>query len=550
MDPTQIADRYWDTHVAEFQLYNLYLGEFRHLEKWDDISAEGTARVTAAFESIRDEASAAAEAAGGTAKDLAETVAAAAEMNAAELAWSAELLLPNLQSGLVSLLLPGVHMQPLRTKEDGERYLEKLRNFPAFIGQAIARLESGAASGVVPTDFNTAATIERVHELVASGDLRVRFASQPAPSDAEAGDWTERLEAAVDEHIVPAINAYVEALRDFTLPVARPADRPGLCHLPGGDAVYSRLASAYTSLDLDPESIHQVGLEQVARLEDEYRQIAGPLLETSDLNQIYLRLRTGEGFHHTTADAVVADAMRCLEKARAVMGEWFGTLPVTDCVGSPIDIGAMAYYRSPSEDLSTPGQFFFNTADPSAWATFQVAAIAYHEAIPGHHLDTALAMENRGLHDVHRKVYLPAYGEGWALYTERLADEMGLYEDDWERVGMLMGDSLRACRLVVDTGMHALGWSRDKAIDYVLAHSPMALHEITEEIDRYIGNPGQALAYMLGRLEIDDMRATAQLELGDRFDIKGFHDAILGSGTLPLGTLRRRVKAWAANTAA
>ncbi len=550
MTPTQIADRYWEAHLREFHFYNLYLGELRHLEKWDDVSPEGTERVAAEFEQIRDEAREAAVLADGAERDLAETVAAAAEMNAAELTWSAELLLPNLQSGLVSFLLPGIHMQPLRSAEDGDRYLQKLCNFATFIDQAVSRLEAGAGSGLVPTDFNTAATVARIEQLVTSGDLAARLTSQPAPSENPASDWADRLAATVGQYFVPAMDAYADALRTTTLPAARPVERPGLCHLAGGDEVYARLAGAYTSLDLDPESIHQVGLEQVARLEDEYRQIAGPLLGTSDLDQIYLKLRTGEGFHHTSADSVVADAMRCLAKAKAAMGDWFGTLPVTDCVGSPIDVGAMAYYRSPSDDLSVPGQFFFNTADPSAWAKFQVAAIAYHEAIPGHHLDTALAMENRALHDVHRKVYLPAFGEGWALYTERLAEEMGLYEDDWERIGMLMGDSLRACRLVVDTGLHALGWSRDKAIEYVLAHSPMALHEITEEIDRYIGNPGQALAYMLGRLEIDDMRATAERELGERFDIKGFHGAILGSGTLPLETLRRRVKTWAAGLAA
>jgi uncharacterized protein (DUF885 family) len=197
-------------------------------------------------------------------------------------------------------------------------------------------------------------------------------------------------------------------------------------------------------------------------------------------------------------------------------------------------------------DGSTPGQFFFNTAEPSAWATFQVAATAYHEAIPGHHLDTALSMENPDLHDVQRLIYIPAYGEGWALYTERLADEMGLYESDWERVGMLMGDSLRACRLVVDTGLHALGWSRQQAIDFVVEHSPMSLHEITEEIDRYIGLPGQALSYMLGRLHIVELRRRSEETLGDRFDIKGFHDAVLGNGTVPLGTLTRRIEEWMA----
>ena len=177
------------------------------------------------------------------------------------------------------------------------------------------------------------------------------------------------------------------------------------------------------------------------------------------------------------------------------------------------------------------------------WATFQVAAIAFHESIPGHHLQLALAMENEGVHDLHRHLYLPGFGEGWGLYTERLCDEMGLYADDWERVGMLFADSLRACRLVVDTGMHALGWTRQQAIDYMVDHSPMAVYEIEQEIDLYIGAPGQATSYMMGRLEIDSIRADAEVRLGEAFDIKAFHDAVLSNGMVPLPVLRRIVEA-------
>ena len=211
-----------------------------------------------------------------------------------------------------------------------------------------------------------------------------------------------------------------------------------------------------------------------------------------------------------------------------------------------ITAGALAFYSPPSDDGSQPGTFFFNVGDPSAWGTFQLQAIAYHEGVPGHHFQVARALETDGLHPVHTKIFLPAYGEGWGLYTERLADEMGLYTTEWDRVGMLTADVMRACRLVVDTGLHALGWSRQQAIDYLLSHSPLAPQMAEPEVDRYIGMPGQATSYMIGRLEIDDIRAEAEATAGDRFDIAGFHDVVLGHGSVPLPTLRRRVEAWAA----
>lgn len=544
MNAQEIADRYWEFHLREFQFYNLNLGELTYLERWDDLSPEGVERVRRELAVIAAEAARIAENATGADRDLAETVVAGAEMNASEKRWIAELAVPNLQSGLVSWLLPLVTMQPLHTAEDGERYLTKIGSFPVLVDQIEEGLRAGAAAGVVPTALNTAATIAKIDELLATAESRARFVGQPSPTEIDADRWRTRLGQVVEKSMIPAIARFADVLRTVTLPVGRPEDRPGLCHLDGGDEVYRERARTYTTLDLSPTEIHRIGEEQVASIEAEYRALAGPLLGTDRLDEIYHRLRTDSSLHHRSAEAVVADAMRCLAKAEAAMGKWFGRLPQAPCLGSPIDVGAMAYYRSPSEDGTQPGQFFFNTADPSAWYTFQVAAIAYHEAIPGHHLDIALSLEKRDLHDVHRKVFLPAFGEGWALYTERLADEMGLYENDWERVGMLMGDSLRACRLVVDTGIHAFGWSRQRAIDYMVEHSPMSLHEITEEVDRYIGLPGQALSYMLGRLEIVDMRRRAEKLLGDRFDIRAFHDTALGSGSLSLRTLRRRVDEW------
>ena len=227
------------------------------------------------------------------------------------------------------------------------------------------------------------------------------------------------------------------------------------------------------------------------------------------------------------------------------MGDWFGKLPQADCVVRETPSGPTAFYFRPAADGSRPGTFFVNTADPTRWHTFEIESMAYHEGIPGHHLQLAIAGELEGVPEFRKHAHVTAYAEGWGLYTERLADEMGLYSGPLERIGMLSADSMRAGRLVVDTGIHAMGWTRQQAIDYFVANSPMTLGTIEGEVDRYIGMPGQALAYMVGRLEIMKYRAEAEETMGDRFDIKGFHDTVLGSGLVPLPTLERMVKEWA-----
>ena len=210
---------------------------------------------------------------------------------------------------------------------------------------------------------------------------------------------------------------------------------------------------------------------------------------------------------------------------------------------------AGAYYDMAAMDGSRPGTFFVNLRSVKETATWTMKTLAYHEGIPGHHLQLAIAGELTNIPEFRKRAFISAFGEGWGLYAERLSDEMGLYSSPLDRMGMLSADSMRACRLVVDTGLHALGWSRRQAIDYMLANSPMRESHVSAEIDRYIVTPGQALSYMLGRLEIQRIRANAQATLGERFEIKAFHDTVLGSGSLPLATLDRVVRDWLAASA-
>jgi uncharacterized protein (DUF885 family) len=544
----QIADDFWAFRLAHRHWLNLEIGDPAVIGMWNDYSDEGVHALDSGARAFVTAAEAT-EVVSASDQVLLETVAATAFMDAAETTWWAELEAPNLQVGLLSAMLPGLALQPLVTTEHGQIYLSKLRGFPMMIGQIIGRLEIGATTGVVPVGLHVQQSIDRLDQWLASPLDADPLMSQLPPTeldeDARAA-WVAELRSAVSEVIRPALEQFRATLAETTLPASRSINEPGLCHLPGGDAVYRDAVKGHTTLDLTPEQIHQIGLNEVSRIEREYVRLASPLLGTSELSEIYHRLRTDPELHYDDADEIVADSLRCLEKATAAMGDWFDPLPKAACIATATDVGAMAFYRAPSQDSSQPGEFFFNIADPSAWAKFQVPAIAYHEGVPGHHLQFALAMENEGIHPVHGLNYIAAYGEGWGLYTESLSDEMGLYEDDWERVGMLMADSMRAGRLVVDTGMHALGWTRQQAIDFFADHSPMAMYEIREEIDRYIASPGQALSCMLGRLEIQTIRADAESALGDRFDIKEFHNVVLGTGTVPLPTLRRMVEAWVA----
>jgi uncharacterized protein (DUF885 family) len=289
--------------------------------------------------------------------------------------------------------------------------------------------------------------------------------------------------------------------------------------------------------------VHELGREHLARLDDEYRTLGATALGIDDPAQLRERLRSDASLRYSTADEIVADAMATLTRAEAEAPQWFTRLPRAGCAAVAVDAGAMAYYTAPSPDGRRGGTFFFKTADPRTWTRFQLEVTTFHEAIPGHHLQLALAQE-LDLHPILGELEVTSYSEGWGLYAERLADEMSLYSSPLQRIGMLTLDSLRAARLVVDTGLHALGWTRDEAIAYLVDHTAQDRQNAEAEVDRYIGDPGQATSYMIGRLEIQRLRRDAELRLGDRFSVCDFHEVVLGNGMTPLPELARSVENW------
>jgi uncharacterized protein (DUF885 family) len=285
----------------------------------------------------------------------------------------------------------------------------------------------------------------------------------------------------------------------------------------------------------------------------EYRRIGARVFGTDDLAEIFHRLRTDPTMRWDSGEELLAEARKAIERAEEAAPRWFGRLPAQRCTVEAVNPdeapGApAAYYMPPAMDGSRPGIYFANTHRAEERDRYGSEATAFHEAVPGHHFQLSLSLELTDLPLLRRIASFTAYIEGWGLYSERLADEMGLYTGDVDLLGMLSLDSMRAARLVVDTGLHVKGWSRQQAIDYMVENSPMALVEIESEADRYIAVPGQALAYMVGRLEIQRIRALAEQTMGERFDIRAFHDLVLGNGPLPLAVLGDVVAAWSTPT--
>ncbi|WP_313888091.1 DUF885 domain-containing protein [Lentzea alba] len=347
-----------------------------------------------------------------------------------------------------------------------------------------------------------------------------------------------------DADLRPAFARYREVL--LGLP-GRDDEQAGLCWLPDGEENYRKLVRDYTTASYTPAELHQLGLDLIAGLREEYAEIGSRVWGTGDVPEIFRRLRTD--LLWANEDDMLVDAVKTVARAEAEAPNWFGRQPLARCevrFVPEIDRqnAAFAYYEDAALDGSRPGVYFVNPLNATGRSRTVSEVTAFHEAIPGHHFQLSIAAETE-LSNLRKFAFIDSYIEGWGLYTERLADEMGLYSSDEARLGMLGLDAMRAGRLVVDTGIHALGWSRQQAVDYLSENTVMDHTEISSEVDRYIETPGQALAYMVGRLEIQRVRAEAEEKMGSRFDVKAFHDLVLENGVLPLSTLADLVTDWA-----
>ncbi|WP_016698126.1 DUF885 domain-containing protein [Actinoalloteichus spitiensis] len=431
-----------------------------------------------------------------------------------------------------------------------EGYLARLAGLPAVLEAITERHRAGVGAGLLPVRHLVEATVDFLDRYLADpDDDPLRQPEPPADADVDLAGFRAERDRLVTETVRPAFHRYRDVLATEIVPSGRDMDHPGLCWLPGGDAIYAGLVRAHTTTSRTPEELHETGLRLIEDLKREYTEIGSRVFGTGDVAEIFERLRTDPALLWSSGEEMVTEARAAIARAEKVAPAWFNRMPAESCAveavpeseapGAPI-----AYYMSPALDGSRPGTYFVNTHRAEERARTTSEAVAFHEAVPGHHFQIALALELTDLPLLRRLAPFNAYLEGWGLYTERLAEEMGLYSGDLDRLGMLTQDAMRAGRLVVDTGLHAKGWSRQQAIDYLRTNTAMSASEIESEVDRYITAPGQALSYMVGRLEIQRIRAAAEEALGDRFDIRAFHDTVLSDGPLPLEVLDRVVREW------
>jgi uncharacterized protein (DUF885 family) len=414
----------------------------------------------------------------------------------------------------------------------------------------VGLLAEGRATGLTATRIATDRTIAQTERLLAipAAESPILASAQLADGDARG---RERLAAAVERHVRPALARYVEALRGDYLAGAR--EEPGLWSAPNGDALYRLAIRSWTTLDLDPSEVHQVGLDELAATDAERRLIARGAGFGDDIDAYRRHLVADPANVAESSDALVARAREDIERALAAAPAWFGRLPVAACDVRPVDAfmekdAPFAYYYPPAIDGSRPGIYYVNTYDLPHRFYSTLGTTTYHEAVPGHHFQIALEMEHPDLPAFRRlgsRLAGAAYAEGWGLYSERLADEMGLFRSEGERFGMLTAQAWRAARLIVDTGIHALrkdrAWGVRTLLDAGLTETDASI-----ETDRYITWPGQALTYKVGQREIERLRRELAARDGSAFDLRAFHDAVLGHGSLPLATLARELPTWLA----
>ncbi len=429
-----------------------------------------------------------------------------------------------------------------------EDFVTRLRRSGRWIDQLSDRLRSGASKGRYPIANAVEATIAWGEKILGDPIPEPLAALQPPQGWSGEAAWRSDLDNVVMQTVKPAIGRWVELLREL-LPRSRPAEQAGLAYLPGGEADYARAIEIHTTLSLSAEELHETGLEEVDRLEERCRRL-GHELGLEDLSAVHAAMRSSAG--NTDPRQSMADALVAVRRAESRAGEVF-----PEPLPPPCDVSAMPkvvassgmapHYTPPRLDGSRPGTYWFNTELQTAGTGWDLEGVAFHEAVPGHHLQLSRIQQLTNLSDFQRQRSITVFSEGWGLYAEDLAEEMGLYSGTEALIGATTASLMRGVRLVVDTGMHAFGWSPARALEYFTSHVPMPEAFLASEIDRYIVRPGQALAYLTGKREIVGLRHEAEGRLGSRFSLPEFHAAILDHGSIPMPVLRNSVEEWTAS---
>jgi len=445
-------------------------------------------------------------------------------------------------------LLELINYHPFKIEKDVLDLIARFQGFPEHIGGQIANLREGLEEGRVAPRIAVTRVIGQLEAILATAPEKSPLALALEKRPASAASLDGRLLAGIRDAVYPAYAKYLDFLKEEYAPKAR--EEVGVWATAGGDAAYAFRVRHHTTTNLTPDELHEIGHGELRSILAEMQAIARKLGHAGDVKSFFAKLLADRANFWPTREDILKHFERILEKCTAALPGAFGLLPKSKCIVKAIEEYrekdcVAAFYYQPPEDLSRPGIFYANTYKPETRLKCNNAALTVHEAVPGHHLQVAISVEMKGLPMFRRHSMFTAFVEGWALYSERLADEMGLYEDDLERFGMLTYQAWRACRLVVDTGLHSKRWTREKAIDFFRANIALGDTEIINEVDRYIIWPGQALAYKVGQREILRLREEARKAMGSRFDLRGFHDTVLRHGALPLTTLGEAVREWA-----
>ena len=549
----ELSDRFWEGILELNPTTATVYGDERYDDRLEDPSPAGRARARALMEKTKAEAEAISPD-GLSIEDriTRDMLIVVGELGIEEDEQGTHRLRVVDQIGGPQTLLPQLcQFQRADTPERLEKFIARLRAYPAYMAANIDILREGLETGLTAPRIVAERTLQQLERLLA---IPIEEAIVPSMAQVANDADRERVREVVRDEVYPADAAFLEALRGDYLAATRV--EPGLWSAPSGDALYKTQIRAQTTLELDPRDVHQIGMEELAATELGRREISNAAGFGDDTKAYRASLAADPDNTPKSKDELIARAREDIDRAMAIAPRYFGTLPRAGCDVKPVEEfkekdAPFAYYFPPSTDGSRSGIYYANGYDLPSRKYSKLASTTYHEAVPGHHFQIALEMENPNLNTFRRlgsRMVGGAYVEGWGLYSEKLADEMGLYRNDAERFGMFDAVAWRAARLVVDTGLHALRWTRQQSIDFLL-EAGLSETDAVIETDRYIAWPGQALTYMIGCREIIRLRAEIAARDGSAFDLKAFHDAILGHGSLPLATLSRELPSWVATPA-
>lgn len=460
--------------------------------------------------------------------------------------WQRFTVSPLPEIGLSSELLTFLPYAAVGDEEGAERLVALCRDIPRALADSSTELALGRAEGLLPVSRLVQRSIEQIEAYLASPPEQDRYVQAGAASG-RSGVASE-LQSVVAEQVRPAFQTYATVLRDEVLPTARDDDRAGLAALPGGRELYAATVRNQTTCDLGAAQAHAEGLALVAGLRAEVEAAARELGWAPDFATARDRLRHDPALRFDDAAQMVSAARDAMARAAAIVPEWIGPLPQAPCEVTEMDPvesphGVLGHYETAPLDRSRPATYWLNVAHPREQPRFEMEALTFHESVPGHHLQVATAQEQLALSPLRRLVEVMPYVEGWALAMERFADERGLYSGPLPRLGMLSFALWRACRMVVDTGLHDLGWSRDRAVAYLLENTILTSRNIDNEVDRYLGYPGSALAYQVGATRLQRLRERCVQDPADPAESRAFFGAVLGAGPLTMTLLERAVPA-------